>query len=56
MVNNTKFEEAKSSWSKLEKACDDRINKLNNFSVTVVQNLKQAEEEFILLNQALQEL
>ena len=40
MVDKTKFEEAKTSWTKLETACDDRINKLNDFSVSVIKNLK----------------
>ena len=50
MVGAEKFSEAKTQWTELEKACDDRINKLNNFSVSVVKNLKQAEDEFTLLN------
>ena len=42
MVDKKKFEEAKTSWTKLETECDHRINKLNNFSVSVIQNLNAA--------------
>lgn len=42
MVDKKKFEEAKTSWTKLETECDHRINILNNFSVSVIQNLNAA--------------
>jgi outer membrane protease len=56
MVDKTKFEEAKSEWTKLENHVDHRINKLNDFSVSAIKSLKQAEEEFTKINQSLQEL
>ena len=56
MVDKDKFHEAKTSWTKLETECDHRINKLNDFSVSVIKNLKQAEEEFVKLNLTLQEI
>jgi hypothetical protein len=42
MVDKKKFEEAKTSWTKLETECDHRINKLNDFSVSVIKNLNAA--------------
>jgi hypothetical protein len=56
MVDKTKFEEAKSEWTKLEKHVDHRSNKLKDFSVSAIESLKQAEEEFAKINQSLQEL
>ena len=56
MVDKDKFHEAKTSWTKLETECDHRINKLNDFSVSVIKNLNQAEEEFVKLNLTLQEI
>ncbi len=50
MVGAEKFSEAKTQWTQLEKACDDRILRLNDFSVSVIKNLKQAEDEFTKLN------
>lgn len=52
----SKFQSAKANWAKLEKAFDDRINKLNEFGSSADGKLKKAEEKLNELQKSLSKL